>query len=74
VPADPFRLTPRPRAEREAILPDPANGHELVERVAAPQVVQVLPWEQKTAEPTPLRVWHRQRPAPNFALPVATGV
>ena len=60
-------------ANRDAALPDPANGWELVDRAVAHDI-QVQPTvPQATAVPHPQQIFHRLR-GPNVVLPVASGM
>jgi hypothetical protein len=68
--------TERPMVrQREAILPDPATGRELVDRIQADET-QAQPLGVATSPVgSPPRVFQRQRlAAPNFVIPVGHGV
>jgi hypothetical protein len=61
--------------EREAVLVTPSNGRELVDQALAQEERPGLPIAAGTTRAaSPLRLFHRQRVAPNFVLPVASGV
>jgi hypothetical protein len=62
----------QPVVRREAAMLHPVNGYELVEQAlsqrAKPQMIPVRPF----AADMPRHVFLRQRPGPNFVLPVET--
>jgi hypothetical protein len=62
----------QPVVRREAAMLHPVNGYELVEQALSqrtkPQLIPVRPF----AVDTPRHVFIRQRPGPNFVLPVET--
>jgi hypothetical protein len=60
------------RRQREAILPDPPTGRELVDRVRVEMQEQPTPVPATTAA-RPHRVSQRHWLAPNFVLPVPRG-
>jgi hypothetical protein len=60
--------------EREAVLITPRNGRELVDQALAQERPGLPIAAGTTRAASPLRLFHRQRVAPNFVLPVASGV
>jgi hypothetical protein len=60
--------------EREAILPDPLNGRELVDRVLAQGPRQRLVAAQTATPASTPRAVELRHTAPNFVLPVESGV
>jgi hypothetical protein len=61
------------RRERFAILPDPVNGRELVDRIVAVQAGEsvITSTDQSQA---PRRVYRRERIGPGYVVPVCHGV
>jgi len=69
----PTESRPLVRREQFAILPDPVNGRELVDRIVAAQAGE--PVETETDElQTPRRVYQHQRIGPGYVVPVGHGV
>jgi hypothetical protein len=63
----------RPVHKRDAVLLHPVNGHELVEQaIAQRKFVSSVPIRPFAGE-TPRHIFHRQRQAANFVIPVAVG-
>lgn len=76
-----LRLLARPRAEsdrpvlreREAVLPNPLNGRQLVDQVLVQRVTGRPIPVQATTVAGPQSVSHLRRLAPNFQVPVTLG-
>jgi hypothetical protein len=61
------------RFEQFAILPDPVNGRELVDRIVAVQAGE--PGMTSTDQlQVPRRVYQRERIGPGYVMPVCHGV
>jgi len=70
-PADSDRPAVR---EREAVLPNPSNGRELVDRVVAQDTQEWQIAVQTTPASSRQRFYNLRRAASNFVLPIAGGM
>jgi hypothetical protein len=61
------------RREQFAILPDPIDGRELVDRIMAVQAGEPLVTEADQLQ-APRRVYQRERIGPGYVVPVCHGV
>ena len=60
------------RREQFAILPDPVNGRELVDRLVAAQAGEPIMTETDQWQ-APRRVFQRNRIGPGYVVPVSRG-
>jgi hypothetical protein len=63
----------RVAGERDAVLPDPLNGRELVDRMQAEDMRQAPITERMSAAGTPARAFGHPRTAHHFEFPMPRG-